>query len=193
MPASGVDQRSRSALSLRRTPTRCRTRTAAPAVDRRLTGMTSSGTGSCLREVAGERPPDDGDVDVSAPATARRCAPGACDRVVAVDGVAGDVVDDAAAAQRVRRRRVGAVVADHLHADLQLAQHRIVEANVTPVGRRPLRDHEDVAASGSSGRSSAPARTRPGTPITTSQGFVLERVADEAAALRPPDVARRCA
>jgi hypothetical protein len=47
--------------------------------------------------------------------------------VVAVDQEAAHVVDQPAAAERMGGRRVGEVVADHLDADAQLAQRRVVE------------------------------------------------------------------
>src|SRR6266566_4274413 len=38
-----------------------------------------------------------------------------------------DEAHDAAGAERVRRRRVGVIVADHVHADLQALEDRVIE------------------------------------------------------------------
>src|SRR5947208_273164 len=56
--------------------------------------------------------------------------------VVAVDRVTDDVVGDPAAGEGVGGRRVGAVVADDLHPDVERLQHRVVER---PDGQMPVR------------------------------------------------------
>ncbi len=74
-----------------------------------------------LREVAGNRPPDDGHVDRAV----RDRIDDRAGRVLGgVERAEPDhVVHDAALAQLVHRRRVGVVVTQQVHADLELLEH----------------------------------------------------------------------
>jgi hypothetical protein len=108
--------------------------------------------------------------------------------VVAVDQEAAHVVDQPAAAERMGGRRVGEVVADHLHADPQLPQRRVVEIERR---RCPLpRKHRDVARAvvGAGGQGQL-VRGRDARHHVAPPG--VQGVADEAAALRPPCVLHR--
>jgi len=80
-----------------------------------------------LCEESGGRPPYEGGVDVAMVdggddlgQRTRLC-------IVAEDRVADHVLHEATVAQGVGRRTVAEVVADHLHADAEIAQTRVVE------------------------------------------------------------------
>src|SRR5690348_4284941 len=77
--------------------------------------------------MAGERTPDDGDIhaaiDDRIHDLGRRMRP----TIIAVNRESDDVAHDAAIREGMDRRRVDAVVADKLNADLQRAEARIVE------------------------------------------------------------------
>src|SRR5204863_9124890 len=75
-------------------------------------------------EVPGHRTPRGGHIDIATCNGRDDGRRGTVRPVIAVDAVANDVVDDATTAERVCRRRVGAVVADELDADAQAAQLR---------------------------------------------------------------------
>src|SRR5205814_4394814 len=106
-------------------------------------------------------------------------------RVVAVDRVAAHVLDDAARGERVRGRRVRAVVADHLHADFQSPQGGVVE-RVDVKFFVPAVD-EDVgrAVVGRGRLRKLEARGHADHDVARAR---LQGVAYEAAALRPPGV-----
>ena len=89
----------------------------------------------------------------------------------------------------MRRRAVARVVADQLHADPQPAQPRIVERrHVEPA--LPAR-HEHVGRAVVRPRRLRPARTASARRSRRRSAPAFERVADEAAALRPPGVLER--
>src|SRR5579884_494951 len=83
--------------------------------------------GAVAAEIAGERTPYGGDVDRAVldrldDAGRRIGLP-----VVAVNRIADEIGDHALLAERVRRRRVVAVVADQLHADGKMFQARVAD------------------------------------------------------------------
>ena len=100
-----------------------------------MTGAIRRATG-CLGEVAGERSPGDGDVDLACRDRLDDARRRVGNRVVAIDGIAAQLAYDAAMAKRMDRRRVGAVVADELDADPQIAQPRVVEGGDVGTVRR---------------------------------------------------------
>ena len=80
------------------------------------------------REVTGQRAPDHRDIEPTVSDVIDDQPRRTVQRIVAVQHVAAYVVDDAASAQRMRRRRVGEIVTDHLHADRQRPQARVIES-----------------------------------------------------------------
>ena len=69
-------------------------------------------------EVPGHRTPRGGHIDIATRNGRDDGRGGTVRPVIAVDAVADDIADDAAAAQRMRRRCIRPVVADQLHTDL---------------------------------------------------------------------------
>lgn len=78
-----------------------------------------------LREIAGQRTPGCGDIDVAVLDRLDQARRRIDLTIVAIDRVAADIVDDALFAERLRGRRIVAVIADQMHADHKLMQARI--------------------------------------------------------------------
>lgn len=136
------------------------------------------------REVAADGAPRDGRVDVAARDGVDELARRIGLAVVAVDGVADEVILQAAASERDRGRHVGIVVADGVDADAEAAQARIVE-------RREIREvsigarHEHVARPVVGARD---VREVEADRLAHDDvaGAGVQRVADEAAPLGQP-------
>src|ERR1041384_3113608 len=96
-------------------------------IDLRCDGHNGKRHAGTFSDITGERPPDDGRINLSARDRINNRRLRIRRRVVAVDHEALHVLDDVPVGERVRGRRVGKMVADHLHTDLQLAQTRVVE------------------------------------------------------------------
>src|SRR4051794_26586623 len=80
------------------------------------------------REESGERPPCDGEVDVSVVDGLDQARGRIVVAVVAVERETHDIVDDASPRERVRRRNIAAVVTDEMEPDSLCAKRGIVEA-----------------------------------------------------------------
>ena len=80
-----------------------------------------------LCEIAGERSPRDGNVNITIRDSVHDPGRRIALAVIAVECETDDIVHHSARCQGVRGGRIDAVVADELHADFELAQLRIGE------------------------------------------------------------------
>src|SRR5690606_22204002 len=141
-----------------------------------------------LREVTRDRTPRDRHIHV--PPRHRLDQPGRRVRlrIVTVDTVADDVLDDLPPPERVRRRAVVVVVPDDVDADLQLAEDRVIQGSDLVPAILPVDEHVSGPVVRPGGEHELVARRHAHHQVAL---LLPQRVADEPAALRPPRVAQR--
>src|SRR5438045_7529835 len=78
-------------------------------------------------EVAGQRSPCDGDIDVPAYDRVDQARRRIGLRVITIDAVADYVANDVTLRERRHGRDIGVVVSDHMHADAEKVKPRVIE------------------------------------------------------------------
>src|SRR3954454_19371808 len=78
-------------------------------------------------EISGERSPSDCYIDLAFGYGIDNARRGIGLGIIAIDRITADILDDAPHGQRMRGRCIEAIVTDHLDADSELSQARVVE------------------------------------------------------------------
>src|SRR5215216_3991130 len=138
-----------------------------------------------LREVTGQRTPDDRKIDVAIRNRVDDTGGRIVLAVVAVERETFDVVDDVAASERVCRWRVAEIIADDLHTDAKFLEQRIVKR--AHVEMAVFARQEDIRGSIIWLRSQSHFEPRRHTDHDVAH-TCSQRIAKETASLSPPGV-----